>query len=428
MLLLLVRKMLRSQTPTFARKKAHFVLGSSMSMLSIVLAVLCSGFPTLTTGAQSEGPLPQVGYSPPFYEISSTSLYDSGVQLGQKAASHMRSWLASPEMLDLLAFASGKGLDIFEELKSVNTQAFPQYAEELTGIAAGANVSLDAVWAANMLGEMEVFMPEPTYRSGHCSDIFALSQQGYGGGFAHGHNEDWPGIVKDHWYFVKYTALPGADFSSCAGMVYPASILGWATTWNAHGLYLTQNSLFAREASSHGLLSAFVQRDAICGLGKGKSMDSVLSLLTKDAWSYGASVNVVDLNARRMANVEMHEADFAVLEVSESMGNYSHFNMYKNLFPGKLDPPRDSSLHRQARADALPPPRTRKDVMERLSDAADTNYPIFRNMTLSTFILDGATGQLEVWCCGHNATGLAPAIFSWNIHTFFTSRMQSISV
>ena len=61
--------------------------------------------------------------------------------------------------------------------------------------------------------------------AGHCSDISARPR---GGGGGHGHNEDWPGPIRAFWYLASYTALPGADFSSCAGVVYPGGLVGWA--------------------------------------------------------------------------------------------------------------------------------------------------------------------------------------------------------
>ena len=77
------------------------------------------------------------------------------------------------------------------------------------------------------------------------------------------------------------------------------------------------------------------------------------------------------------------------------------------------------SLFGQATVDLLPPPRTFADVASRLSDDSDTDYPIFRAMTIASFVLDGSTGELSVWCCGAApASGAAP-IYRWNLHSFF---------
>mmetsp|Transcript_40048 Transcript_40048/g.124702 ORF Transcript_40048/g.124702 Transcript_40048/m.124702 type:complete len:136 (-) Transcript_40048:90-497(-) len=121
-----------------------------------------------------------------------------------------------------------------------------------------------------------------------------------------------------------------------------------------------------------------------------------------------------------MANVETLCDEHAVQPVTQAMGNYSHFNMFKRLHPGTLDDPSHaaSTLHRQARVDALPAPRGYGDVVSVLSDTADAEYPVFREYTVGTFILDGASGVVRVWCCGQ-AAGSGPPVYAWNISSFW---------
>lgn len=145
--------------------------------------------------------------------------------------------------------------------------------------------------------------------------------------------------------------------------------------------------------------------------------------LSTGGWAQAASVNIVDMNARRMANVEVYEDRLGLHEVTThpaSPSNYSHFNHFKEIVspPVKEDAHRTSSLHRQARLDALPAPQSTADIALRLSDTADTEYPIYRQMTLATLILDGAARSLHVWCCGRSATSGPPA-FKWDLRSFF---------
>merc|ERR1712217_432424 len=91
---------------------------------------------------------------------------------------------------------------------------------------------------------------------------------------------------------------------------------------------------------------------------------------------------------------------------------------YKTLQPGVLDPPEPSSRHRQSRVDALPGVRDVDDIISRLSDAADRKFPIFRNITVGTLILNGASGRMRVWGYGRAAAS-GPPTYDWNIHTFF---------
>ena len=155
-------------------------------------------------------------------------------------------------------------------------------------------MELDTIWAGVLMIELESLMEAGG--ADHCSDISAISSGGYEGGLAHGHNEDWSaevralGIldaflfglilkpqqihaifisinnnsnihlfffqfhfilyrsaeVRELYYYVKYTAAPGADFASCAGLAYPGALIGWAPTWNARGIFMTVNTLFPR--------------------------------------------------------------------------------------------------------------------------------------------------------------------------------------
>ena len=76
-------------------------------------------------------------------------------------------------------------------------------------------------------------------------------------------------------------------------------------------------------------------------------------------------------------------------------------------------------MHRQARFDALPAARTIADVRARLSDTADAAYPVYRPMTLTSIVLDGATGTLDVWCCGSSPASGAPPVYKWDVLSWF---------
>ena len=334
---------------------------------------------------------------------------------------------------------SVNGSSAFAQLKRDNTATYPDLVRELDGVATGAQVPLDEIWACTMINEIESLMANSggqwrTERAGHCSDVYAVdaadSRSGQKSRFAHGHNEDWPGPIWQYWYWVAYTAAPGADFLSCAGQVYPGGLVGWASSWNSYGIYVTQNSLFPTRTRAGGLSSAFAQRHALCGKSSAsKGLDAIVDAMTSRAsstglgWSSGASINMISLRERRMLNVEVHERRHSVHEVAmgvASGANYSHFNMYKHLEVGVADVPEPSTVHRQARVDSMDPPRTMDDIAARLSDRADSQYPIFRDMTLLTILLDGATGTLRAWCCHHRAVDGDPPAYTWDLGKFFS--------
>ena len=367
---------------------------------------------------------------PPVYQINAATHFDAGRQHGQLAASRIKGWLETDEMRALLHFAMSTkdGRAALEALKQNNTRFSPMLAQEVTGIAEGAGLSVDYLWVATLINELEALMPTPLdeqRRPGHCSDIYAVPQGGTAHGIAHGHNEDWPGPIKNFWYFliVNSTASDGQPgLSSCAGMMYPGGLVGWASTWNARGLFLTQNSLFPARSRPYGLASAFAQREAICGSnGAATSLDEVVAALkAAGAWAQAASINIVDLNHRRMANVERYEGKFGLHEVTMrpwTASNYSHFNHFKEIGGVPEDGHRNSSAHRQATLDSYTAPQTASDIVMRLSDTSDREYPIYRDMTLATFVLDHRW-SLRVWCCGRSAMS-GPPDYHWNLSNAF---------
>ena len=183
-------------------------------------------------------------------------------------------------MKNVFDFAFGSGNDAFEHIKRDSGRLYTEYREELLGIAKGANVSLQKVWAMNMLSELENLpdfkphscnnkAPKPSL-SGHCTDVFVQDT-------CQGHNEDWSEALKPFFFFVSLNPLPKESitcaedekgnytFSSCGGLLYPGAIVGWAPAWaKKSGLYSTQNSLFPKKSLRYGVMSGFAQKKAIC--------------------------------------------------------------------------------------------------------------------------------------------------------------------
>lgn len=180
-----------------------------------------------------------------FYKIKAHSLYDAGYQHGVLAAKEINAWFTLDEFQATLDFVRNEGADAFSAFKRDNSAAFPELVDEMRGIADGAKVSLDYVWIANLTPELESLIPPKTRQrvdnNGHCTDLFTYGSDGRA---IQGHNEDWSEAVKPLWYLLSIEALPGANFTSCAGLAYPGTLLGYAPTWSSLGIYSTQNTLF----------------------------------------------------------------------------------------------------------------------------------------------------------------------------------------
>lgn len=357
---------------------------------------------------------------PPLFRITASSHFEAGILHGRLARTRIVGWFSTPEMRSVFAYVAGSGKKAFAQLKRDNEAEFPEYVDEMRGIAQGAGVPLDQVWCANMLNELEGLMAIQGTPAVHCSDIYAVSSGGYDAGFAHGHNDDWSDAAKPWWYLTSYTYKPdgsfrggnSSSFPSCAGVTYPGALVGWAPTWNGHGLFSTQNSMVPRRQRAGGLACAFVQKRAIC---PSRSLEEAASALSVPGWSDGASMNIVDMRGKKMANVELWEDLHSTLVVTNSMGNYSHFNEYKHLQTRSnksIDDPRIFQHDpRQSNVDALPAPRSEEDVKARLTT-------VFRpDATITTLVVNGSTGKLSLWYATPSAT--SDPVYSWDLLHFF---------
>ncbi len=357
----------------------------------------------------------------PVHRVRAGSLYDAGRQIGRLARDQILRWTRMDEFGRTAKWCAGDGRAAFERLKADNARAFPEYVDEMRGLADGSGATLDEIWIANLTPELEPLLPpaHATARVDHCTDIFGHNTTGSGPRtVVQGHNEDWSTEIKQLWYFTVVEPLEGANFSACAGMSYPGTLLGYAPTWSPHGIYSTQNTLFPKTTRAHGLACTFVQRRATCGRGV-TTLDAFAARLHTRGWAAGASLNVVDLDLARggahqtMANIEVYEDQFSRLDVDT---NYSHENMFKHL--GVPDAGDNSTEHRQSRIDRLPAPHSVADVANILGDTADAAYPLYRTITLASLILDGATGVLSVWVDSNPAE--TRPVFAFPLASFFS--------
>mmetsp|Transcript_7155 Transcript_7155/g.13543 ORF Transcript_7155/g.13543 Transcript_7155/m.13543 type:complete len:377 (-) Transcript_7155:102-1232(-) len=347
---------------------------------------------------------------------ATNSLYEAGLMHGRLAKGYITGFLSISEIKALKAFVTDNpvGVLAFENFKKDNSKAFPRYVLEMQGIADGSSVDIETIWMINMLQELENLMrqqdgkPQPD----HCSDLMA---SGFEGIWA-GHNEDWSEAVKPFMYIVAYDSLDSrkANFVECAGFCYPGMVPGSAMSFNKHGIFYTQNAMFPSHSRNSGLLSNFVNRNAC----EQSSWQGVAEVSNVTDQAMGFSLNVVDVKAKIAMNVEVYEDRMALTFAGDSnTHNLSHFNKYKYIDPLPQMPPRPSTEHRQKRVDSLPPWHTKEDVLRVLGDVQDAAYPIYRNITLMTLLLDGVSGDLNIWADANPYT--AEPVYSWNVFSFW---------
>lgn len=323
------------------------------------------------------------------------SLSDAGRLHGQYAAQQISAFFATPEVEKLLNFTHLEdGRAALWRLRDASTTASPSLAEELAGIAEGAGVDLDDIWAVNLISELEFL--ERTHGD-HCSDVLARDDASHE--VWHGHTEDWSLDFRPLVYFVVYNAEPGADFRPVGGLVYPGQAPGFAVAFTPT-VWSTSNSLFPAGINESGLPIVAVARWAL----EAEDAREVAQRFDRAGQAFGMNTQVVSHEAGHAFAAYVESAGAANQACTIEMGsNMTHFNAYKCL---KVDAKVSaSSEHRQAAADRFAAPRSPADVVAILGDTSDKDYPIYRaNHTMVATLFHSSSGRFWAWHGSNPAT------------------------
>jgi hypothetical protein len=131
--------------------------------------------------------------------------------------------------------------------------------------------------------------------------------------------------------------------------------------------------------------------------------------------------NKGDSQLQEAVNVEVcqNESSVAQLQVG---GNLSHMNLYKRLPVVSRPFIYNTTTHRQAALDRHPAPTNIGDVQKILGDTTDPDYPIYRSITLVTYIIEkssaaGDEATIRIWA--HTNPAKSKPVYEWNTKHFF---------
>ena len=294
---------------------------------------------------------------------------------------------------------SKKAPEIVENLRKLNSLYFPEYFEEIRGIADGANLPTEWIFLLNVGVELENYATGPSGKGDkQCSDVFVSLKNFRTRTAILGHNEDADPYTQDYDYLVKSCIKTNDQAESFVFVAYhyAGQLPGNAFAWTKY-LALSTNAQFplVLPKAGYGLGRNFVNRKVY----ESKTIAQVTETLSKFSGmlASGFASNVAPLydtqssalyemrsfeNAPRVNNsiaMSMHSIlPFNVLS-SSGQSFYFHVNMYRNLsVPEFLDP---SSVHRTARFNQFTKIETEEQVLALLGDTYDKEFPIYRQPT-----------------------------------------------
>ncbi|XP_066265992.1 beta-alanyl-dopamine/carcinine hydrolase-like [Branchiostoma lanceolatum] len=342
-----------------------------------------------------------------------------GVQVGKATKRQIQDAMSSYEPFKeiISSLETSEGRRVYEGFLKAAKTAYPNYVEELEGMAEGAEVPFEHLFIVNFEFERELLtMKKQDEEEGlkGCTTVFLNYRDGPR---VLAHNEDGPAgeqgcIVAAH---IEPYRLPGGKIlpeENFVSYCYTCLLPGVAYSFNSRGLCITCNTLVSKDAEENKIGVSFACRAVLSAT----SVEEAVAMLKGDGvgMAIGYSFNMVSTrdSTRRMYSVETAAAVgqattlvsvHAVEPVDGSTeGHFYHYNLYEHLSVPEW-PLSPSSHHRKARASELVAPRTKEDVLAVLGDTEDPEYPIYRSgtgrdkgYTLNTAVFDLQKGVMEV--------------------------------
>jgi hypothetical protein len=344
------------------------------------------------------------------FSCNASSYYDCGKQIGRQAQALIQANVeAKPSQATLAKIAkwasTGDGKIRLAEYVAAQRKAFPDYLDEIRGLADGSGVSYDTLLRLNLESELdnEVGQSPPHadlsgFAAGTATHDQAGAQSGVGKGCtdfhvvssrAWAHNEDGfsASYYRDTTYLVRSNiTLPGKPSEVFVAFTYPGRLSGWAWGFNANGVALSINALTVpspgNSSSRIGRLGVnFVARSL---LGATDLADAT-TRASVGGHASGMHINLASFRESKQLSVETSPWGTTVLDLSTVRGDmYAHANQYLHT-----DRPRlgdyYSSVHRMARAQQwatwVDPPSDADDCLRFVSDTVDEEYPVYRSNT-----------------------------------------------
>lgn len=257
---------------------------------------------------------------------------------------------------------------------------FPQYVEELVGIAEGATVSFDEMFLSTTLEVVNY--DKIIYDAAHCTIIGVPQNHGY----LLGHNEDAVAYTGDD-LFVLDAEIEGTHI---VGLSYLDSVVGSSVAANGFGLVQAINELH-HQPPQLGVPKNFIAR-AILDCKTLEEAEDIIRTIPR-----GSGYNHVFIQGDRLWNIESTATEYTIEKVKGTP--YVHTNHYVTALKKKVEKTTGESVLRYEKvSSALVDFSSVEDIQKMLSDTTDP--PVCRPETIGSAVFD-PTHNVAYIACGH---------------------------
>lgn len=330
--------------------------------------------------------------------ISNHSHYDFGLAMGQQTASNIKRRYRLSTSLDFVLqfYNTTEGKKIFKSFVDLHDAAFPEYMDELRGIADGANQPFSTVFIMNLLEEMRYAAEISGFgtfpRQDHCSDYSVCDKITC----FDVHNEDSGVDAANTSTLITVNGINGPNGVNFTGFAYAGDLVTGGFGWNTHRVAFSLNYLgpVNNEVAVPGLGRVFIARDML----QADSVQDCLKRGTRMGQCAAHNYQIMTMNPnseyyRTILNVEVaSHGRFSVHPISASDEDppYWHTNMFQSMqIHQNID---WSSFGRNKRVSELPIPTDAAEALSVLGDQYNRSWPIFHDeVTLHTDLSKGWT-------------------------------------
>lgn len=318
-----------------------------------------------------------------------------GAAIGRRFAGQINRALETYRLLQeriLPYHRTPEGQARYQRLLELHQVRFPDYLEELEGLAQGAGRPFEDLFLTNMRGEYQTFLQRSDVRG--CSDCVLVTDDVA----LIGHNEDGSPTFRDNMYIVHVRVEGKPDFTALS---YPGFLCGNAFGFNSEGVCFSVDSVRPRDVQV-GVGRHFVARSLLEAL----SLDDAIERASVSGQASGFSYTIGSVHERRVVTVEVAPGMHQVREIH---GGYFHANHYLEL-TDIVQIVAPSSQARVGRANRLLQnglPKDASGILAILGDQANARYPIYRtatppdnSVTFCTALFDLNVRQLRIYT-GH---------------------------
>jgi len=296
----------------------------------------------------------------------SGSHYEIGYSIGQHFAQQIHDAFNNYAFLhELQAYhQTDNGRSRYDKMLALHQSTYPQYLQEMQGIADGSQRIFLDIFLMNLRGEYRGFLTESDDIRG-CSDCSILNDDLA----LMGHNEDGSPAFHEHMYFVHAQVDDGTAFTACS---YPGFICGNAFGFNEHGICCSIDNI-RPDNIRVGISRQFLARSLL----DAQSIDDAIQRVTPDGRASGFSYTIGSIAERRIVQVEVVPESFHIKDIGSV--NF-HANHILNL-PSVRQTTHASSQARVKRAHAILQDKIitqPEDILAVLGDQDNVDYPIYR--------------------------------------------------